>query len=156
MPPFTPTSTLPPETLDTLIEAIQPCVSSLHALHAAAKFAHWNVRGDAFGDMHALFGEIASEAEKHQDDIAELIPQMGGVVEPFGEMAQPEGAPDWRALAASLHKILLATLDVLQDASEAANDAGDLDTVIVISKASRSLKKLGWQVIAHIEKKEKK
>lgn len=156
MPTFPTVSPLPPDTLDKVAAALQPCVSALHSLHAAAKLAHWNVRGDAFGDMHALFGDVADTAEEHQDAIAEMIPQMGGVVEPFGEMAQPDGAPDWRALAASIGDILRTTLAALQDATDVANEAGDLDTVITLSKASRRLKKLGWMVLAHLDTKENK
>ena len=106
MPRFPTVSPLDTPTLDAVAAALQPCVSSLHGLYAAAKVAHWNVRGANFDPLHNLFGEVADAAAKHEDAIAELIPQMGALVEPPGEMPEVDGAPDGVALCSSLADII--------------------------------------------------
>lgn len=154
MPRFPTVSPLDRATLDAVAAALQPCVASLHGLYAAAKVAHWNVRGVNFGPLHDLFGEVADAAAKHEDAIAELIPQMGALVEPPGEMPEVDGAPDGVALCSSLADIIRETIHVLFDASDKANDLGDLDTVQVLSEATIALKKLGWRVLAHVPETE--
>lgn len=154
MPRFPTVSPLAIATLDAVAAALQPCVASLHGLYAAAKVAHWNVRGAKFGALHDLFGKVASAASEHEDAIAELIPQMGALVEPPGDMPEVDGAPDGVALCSSLADILRETIHVLSDASDKANDLGDLDTVQVLSEATIALKKIGWQVLAHVPETE--
>lgn len=152
--PFRTVSPFPPAVRARVVAALQPCVSSLHGLYAAAKMAHWNVRGATFGELHRLFGEVADAALEHEDAIAELIPQMGEMVEPFGEMPTVDGAPDGLALCTSLASIMAEAIHVLTDAADECNEAGDLDTVQVLSEATIALKKLGWQVVAHIPENE--
>lgn len=154
MPRFPTVSPLAPETIARVVAALQPAVSSLHGLAAAARMAHWNVRGPNFAGLHALFGKVYETAVEHEDAVAELIPQMGELVEPFGEMPAVDGAPDGEALCRSLADIMRETIHVLTDAADEANDAGDLDTVQVLSEATIALKKYGWQVAAHIPENE--
>jgi starvation-inducible DNA-binding protein len=152
--PFPTVSPFAPDLRQRVVAALQPCVSSLHGLYAAAKVAHWNVRGENFAGLHDLFGKVADAAAEHEDAIAELIPQMGEMVEPPGEMPQVQGAPDGKALCKSLGDLMRECVHVLTDAAEAVNEMGDLDTVQVLSEATIALKRYGWQVLAHVEEEE--
>lgn len=150
MPIFPTVSPFAPAVQDKVAVALQPCVSALHGLYTVAKVAHWNVRGENFAGLHDLFGKVADAAAEHEDAVAELLPQLGALVEPPGEMPQVQGAPDGAALCTSLADILRDVIQTLTDAADAANDAGDLDTVQVLSEATIALKKYGWQVLAHV------
>jgi starvation-inducible DNA-binding protein len=152
--PFPTVSPFAPDVQASIAMSLQPAVSSLHGLYAAAKVAHWNVRGPNFVGLHDLFGKVAAAAAEHEDAVAELIPQMGAMVEPPGEMPAVDGAPDGDALCKSLAGIMAETIHVLTDAADQANDAGDLDTVQALSEATTALKKLGWQVAAHVTAEE--
>ena len=50
------------------------------AILVAASFAwaHWNVRGPDFFQLHELFDRVAEEADGHADLIAERAGQLGG------------------------------------------------------------------------------
>ncbi len=47
-------------------------------LKTQIKYAHWNVKGKDFYQLHLLFDEIASEVEEFIDLIAERIATLGG------------------------------------------------------------------------------
>ena len=48
-------------------------------LHSQVKWAHWNVKGKDFYQLHLLFDSIAEHLENHIDTIAERITALGGV-----------------------------------------------------------------------------
>ncbi len=48
-------------------------------MYSQAKFAHWNVKGDNFYQLHLCFDRVAKHIFKHIDSIAERITQLGGV-----------------------------------------------------------------------------
>lgn len=50
------------------------------ALQAAARQAHWAVRGPNFVDLHGLFDQLYENVEVHVDELTTLITAMGGTV----------------------------------------------------------------------------
>src|SRR6516164_11507106 len=48
-------------------------------IHSQVKWAHWNVKGKDFYQLHLLFDSIAIHLEDHIDTIAERITALGGV-----------------------------------------------------------------------------
>ena len=48
-------------------------------MHSQAKFAHWNVKGDNFYQLHLVFDHVAKIIGKQVDPMAERITQLGGV-----------------------------------------------------------------------------
>ncbi len=56
----------------------QPLAEGLD-LYSQAKFAHWNVKGDNFYQLHLVFDHVAKVIFKQVDPIAERITQLGGV-----------------------------------------------------------------------------
>src|SRR5208283_2036714 len=48
-------------------------------LHSQVKWAHWNVKGKDFYQLHLLFDSIAGHLEEHIDTIAERVTALGGV-----------------------------------------------------------------------------
>src|SRR3974390_1182915 len=48
-------------------------------LHSQVKWAHWNVKGKDFYQLHLLFDSIAGHLEDHIDTIAERVTTLGGV-----------------------------------------------------------------------------
>ena len=50
------------------------------ALQAAAKQAHWAVRGPNFVALHGLFDQLYENVEEHVDELTVLITAMGGTV----------------------------------------------------------------------------
>lgn len=103
-----------------IVPALQTSVDALLTLYAAAKLAHWNVRGPLRVPLHQLFGEVAEVAANHADGLA---------------------------VARALSEQLVASVDALLAAQDAsAQEPATLDALTV---AVRALEKLGADLIAH-------
>lgn len=61
------------------VERLNTYLATLTDLYSQTKFAHWNVRGVHFYQLHLLFDRIAEMVEKHIDPLAERITALGGV-----------------------------------------------------------------------------
>src|SRR5258708_40119789 len=48
-------------------------------LHSQVKWAHWNVKGMHFIQLHELFDSVAEHVEEQTDSIAERVVALGGV-----------------------------------------------------------------------------
>lgn len=78
-----PRSSLPAASLDAARRAdtigqLNACLATMIDLAAAAKQAHWNVRGPQFRDLHKTFDTIAREAREWADLLAERAVTLGG------------------------------------------------------------------------------
>ena len=116
-----------------VVEIMQGTLAAAADMHSQSKFAHWNVKGDNFYQLHLVFDHVAKVIGKQVDPIAERMTQLGGVAN--GTVRQssagsniPEypvdtvaGMDHVRALANSLG----VYCSDLRDASDEVDDAGD-------------------------------
>src|SRR5688500_4621536 len=70
---------LPIESREQLVEILNARLADTIDLYSQAKFAHWNVKGKDFYQVHLLFDTIAEHVEEGVDIIAERITGLGGV-----------------------------------------------------------------------------
>ncbi len=109
-----------------------PLAASLD-MYAQAKFAHWNVKGMNFYQLHLVFDATAKVIFKQIDPIAERITQIGGVangtvrqsakysqIPPYNVEAV-SGPEHLKALSTSLGEYC----KILRETSDAVDDAGD-------------------------------
>lgn len=61
-----------------MVELLNQSLADTTDLMTQCKFAHWNVKGMNFYQLHLLFDEIAEEFEEHADIIAERATALGG------------------------------------------------------------------------------
>ncbi len=118
------------------VEVMSERLAAATDFHSQAKFAHWNVKGDNFYQLHLVFDHVAKVIFKQIDPIAERITQLGGVAN--GTIRQavclsrvPEypvdtvaGMDHVRALADSLG----AYCADLREASDKIDEIGDEPT----------------------------
>ena len=116
-----------------VVQVMQERLAEATDMHSQAKFAHWNVKGDNFYQLHLVFDQVAKVIGKQIDPIAERITQLGGVAN--GTIRQavcvskiPEypvetiaGMDHVRALADSLGHYC----QDLREASDKIEDIGD-------------------------------
>ncbi|WP_210424102.1 DNA starvation/stationary phase protection protein Dps [Halorussus ruber] len=69
---------LPEETRRTMVGMLNQSLADTTDLMTQCKFAHWNVKGMNFYQLHLLFDEIAETLEEHADIIAERATALGG------------------------------------------------------------------------------
>ncbi len=116
-----------------VVEVMEVCLAQASDMYSQAKFAHWNVKGDNFYQLHLVFDHVAKVIGKQADPIAERITQLGGVANGTIRQASmvskiPEypvdtinGMDHVRALSDSLGVYCQG----MRDASDKIDDIGD-------------------------------
>ncbi len=61
------------------VEVMQERLAEALDMYSQAKFAHWNVKGYNFYQLHLVFDSVADNIFPQIDEIAERITQLGGV-----------------------------------------------------------------------------
>src|SRR3954453_13406223 len=70
---------IPSDSRTKLISLLNQQLADTFDLMSQTKFAHWNVKGPNFYQLHKLFDELAEKLEEHVDEIAERATALGGV-----------------------------------------------------------------------------
>jgi starvation-inducible DNA-binding protein len=70
---------LSPDTKEKVVEVMQERLAEALDMYSQAKFAHWNVKGDNFYQLHLVFDKVAETVFPQIDAIAERLTQLGGV-----------------------------------------------------------------------------
>lgn len=140
-----------------LIPLLNGLLSDLHVLYTKTRNYHWNVTGDRFFQLHAVFeGQYIALAEDI-DAVAERVRTLGGRA--YGSMAaflahshlkEDEGEPDAKAMTATLladYESLIGSFRALAEKAEEANDAGTGDFAIGIVE---KYEKTAWMLRAYL------
>src|SRR5207245_5741864 len=128
-------------------------------LRSQVKWAHWNVKGLHFIQLHELFDSVAAHLEDQTDTIAERIVTLGGVANgTVRESAARSGLKE-ADLSASDGKAQLKWLvhnvahhaNALRGAVKQAGDLEDDITVDLFTELTRALDKDLWFLEAHLQ-----
>ena len=101
-----------------------------------AKFAHWNVKGKDFYQLHLLFDTVAEHLEEAADSIAERITALGGRAHgTIRQAAEQSSVPEYdteltdgMAHVATLAERLATVANAGRDTAEETDELGDLVT----------------------------
>ena len=128
-------------------------------LMSQTKFAHWNVKGPNFYQLHLLFDTLAEKVEKHVDEIAERVTALGGVA--TGTARQTAASSRVSEFPAGVHKgmeVVTALADryaalgkTIRAAIDEADDFGDKDTADLFTAVSRDLDQALYFLEAHLQ-----
>jgi starvation-inducible DNA-binding protein len=128
-------------------------------LHSQVKWAHWNVKGKDFYQLHLLFDSIAEHLEDHIDSIAERITALGGVANGTVREAAAKSSIKEADLAASdgpqmlkflVHNVGQVT-NAMRTAVKESDDLGDAITADLFTQVTRELDKDLWFLEAHTQ-----
>lgn len=128
-------------------------------LKSQVKWAHWNVKGMHFIQVHELFDSIAGHLDDQTDSLAERATTLGGVANgTVREAAAKSGLKeaDLTAIdAASMLKFLVHNVahhaNALRTAVQEADDLGDPITTDLFTTLIRELDKDLWFLEAHLQ-----
>jgi starvation-inducible DNA-binding protein len=128
-------------------------------LRSQVKWAHWNVKGMHFMQLHLLFDSVAGHLEEHTDTIAERIVALGGVANGTArESAAKSGLKEADLTAsdgASQLKWLVHNVahhaNALRQAVNESDDLGDKITADLFTSVTRELDKDLWFLEAHLQ-----
>jgi starvation-inducible DNA-binding protein len=101
-----------------------------------AKFAHWNVKGKDFYQLHLLFDTIAEHLEEAADSIAERITALGGRADgTIRQSASNSSVPEYdinltegMGHVAALAERLATVANAGRDNAEETDELGDIVT----------------------------
>ncbi len=119
-----------------VVEVMQARLAEALDMYSQAKFAHWNVKGINFYQLHLVFDSVAETIFPQIDSIAERLTQLGGVAN--GTVRQAASAsmiPEYdTSLTAGMDHVkaladaLGCYCEALRSASDKIDEIGDEPT----------------------------
>jgi len=149
----------PHERRQAIIALLNARLADSFDLHSQVKWAHWNVKGLHFIQLHELFDSIASHLEDQTDSLAERVTTLGGVANGTAREAAAKSGLKEADLSASDGPSMLKFLvhnvahhaNALRTAVQEANDLGDAITCDLFTTLTRELDKDLWFLEAHLQ-----
>jgi starvation-inducible DNA-binding protein len=151
---------LPKEQREQLIDLLNRQLADTLDLYTQTKYAHWNVKGSDFIQLHELFDQLAGHVIEFVDLIAERATSLGGTALGTARMAAGastlaefppetiEGMPVVVALADRFGAYATSTRQAIDEAEK----FGDADTNDLFVEVSRQIDKDLWFLEAHLQK----
>ena len=150
---------LPAATREKMISMLNQELADMSDLHSQTKQAHWNVKGEQFISLHKLFDEFAEALTGYEDEIAERAVQLGGTAMGTNRMSAAEsrlpeyptdvmGSMDHVSALTERYAMVAASI---REAIDTAEEAGDMDTVDLLSEVSLGMDKWLWFLEAHLQ-----
>lgn len=150
---------IPAETRSQVNVLLNQSLATAIDLKTQIKYAHWNVKGKNFYQLHQLFDQIASEVEEFIDSIAERVTTLGGQAQGTARIASqqselpeyPFDAFDGMDHVAALADRLAIYAKSLRQNIDRTNELGDMDTNDLFVEISRAIDKQLWLLEAHLQ-----
>jgi starvation-inducible DNA-binding protein len=151
-------SDLPPETRLYVIQLLNQTLACTVDLHSHVKQACWNVKGQDFSSLHALFATLATDLEAYTDLVAERIAALGGAAlgtartaARQSQLAEYPGAlVEGAAHVAALAERFAYYATALRNNIALAADVEDAGSAAVYTDLSRGVDKQCWVLDAHL------
>jgi starvation-inducible DNA-binding protein len=142
-----------------LIALLNLCLADSADIYSQIKWAHWNVKGKDFYQLHLLFDSIAEHIEDHVDSLAERVTALGGVAHgTVRETAAKSALPEADLSAsdgASMIKFLVHNFghyaNALRTAVDESDELEDPITADLFTQLTREADKDLWFLEAHIQ-----
>ena len=151
-------SKLPVPARTRVVEALNQALADGLDLHGQAKAAHWNLKGPFFTSLHALFDGLATAVLGFNDALAERAVTLGGratgTVRQAARSSRLPELPDATRdleLARHLADRVEGYLEDVRAARRTAEEAGDDDTVDLLTEVASEIEKQGWFLRASLE-----
>ncbi len=149
---------VPENNRQALIALLNARLADSTDMRTQVKWAHWNVKGMHFIQLHELFDSIASHLEEQTDTIAERVTALGGVANgTVREAAGKSGLKEADLTASdgpSMLKFLVHNVahhaNAVRTAVKESDDLGDPITADLFTQLSRELDKDLWFLEAHL------
>jgi starvation-inducible DNA-binding protein len=144
-----------------LVDLLNRQLADTTDLFTQAKYAHWNVKGSDFIQLHLLFDEIAGHVLGFADLIAERATTLGGTANgTVRQAATTSTLPEYPTAAVDGMEAVQAVADRAAEyaastrrAMEESEDLGDISTNDLFTEVSRQIDKDLWFLEAHLQSK---
>jgi starvation-inducible DNA-binding protein len=152
---------IPEDARRKLVDLLNRQLADTTDLFTQAKYAHWNVKGSDFIQLHLLFDEIAGHVLGFADLIAERATTLGGTANgTVRQAATTSTLPEYPTAAVDGMEAVQAVADRAAEyaastrrAMEESEDLGDISTNDLFTEVSRQIDKDLWFLEAHLQSK---
>jgi starvation-inducible DNA-binding protein len=149
---------VPENSRQALIALLNARLADSIDIRSQVKWAHWNLKGLHFIQLHELFDSVSSHLDEHSDTIAERAAALGGVANgTVREAAAKSGLKEADLTASdgfSMLKFLVHNVahhaNALRTAVQESGDLGDAITADLFTQLTRELDKDLWFLEAHL------
>ena len=156
---FQSSADVPAEHRQPLIALLNLRLADSTDIYSQIKWAHWNVKGKDFYQLHLLFDTIAEHIEDHTDTIAERITAIGGVANGNIREAAAKSSINEADLSASEGQDMIKFLvhnfghyaNGLREAIDESEKLEDPLTADLFTQLGREADKDLWFLEAHIQ-----
>lgn len=143
---------------EAIAEALNQAVAETAVTTMLAQNFHWNVKGMAFGPLHALFQTIYEDHFAGQDDLAERIKALDchaegrlAVMLERSKIAEHDGHQTDREMIEILEKAQTQLSSTLSGLEHVAAENGDTLTEDLAIERGRTHEKFAWMLRAHLQ-----
>ena len=152
---------LPESNRSEVVRALQPIQTGSIELYLQLKNAHWNVRGHAFGSLHALFDATANEVLEFVDNLAERMAIVGGeplsTVQKLASVPQLADAPLGMKNQDEFIKLIVDRISffagMVRDSLSTIERNNDPVTTDACLRGLASIEKKLWMIESHLQSK---
>lgn len=142
-----------------LVDLLNRQLADTTDLFTQMKYAHWNVKGTDFIQLHLLFDDVATNLLGFSDLIAERATALGGTAAGTARQAvaastlpeYPEAAVDGMDAVRALSERVAAYAASTRRAMDESDDLGDTSTNDLFTEVSRQVDKDLWFLEAHLQ-----
>lgn len=150
---------IPSPNREKLIALLNARLADSIDLYTQTKFAHWNVKGKDFYQVHLLFDAIAEHVEEAVDLIAERVTALGGVANGTLREAAAASSLDEYDLNArgsmehvnALLNQLATVANAVREAIDQADELDDKGTSDLFTEIVREMDKDIYFLEAHLQ-----
>jgi len=150
---------VPENNRQSLIALLNARLADSKDLRSQVKWAHWNIKGMHFIQLHELFDSVAGHLEEQTDTIAERITALGGIANGTVRQAAAKSGLKEADLTASDGAAMLKFLvhnvahhaNALRGAVKESSDLEDAITADLFTQLTRELDKDLWFLEAHLQ-----
>ncbi|MEM6624191.1 MAG: DNA starvation/stationary phase protection protein [Pseudomonadota bacterium] len=148
---------LSPDAHAAIVTALNQSVAETAVTTMLAQNFHWNVKGMAFGPLHAFFQEIYEDHFEAQDDLAERIKAIGGHAEGMlakmverSKVNEHDGHATAEEMIAAMLQAQETLADTIAGCGDLAAENGDTGTEDLCIARTQVHEKFSWMLRAHL------
>jgi len=149
---------VPPEIRQYVIQLLNQTLACTVDLRSQVKQAGWNVRGNDFAPLQALFAALASQLDAYADLVAERIAALGGMAMGTARTAAAQSRlTEYPGTIVEGHTHVVALAERFADYARAmregialSTDVEDAGSAAVYTEISRGVDKRLWSLDAHL------
>lgn len=134
----------------SVVDALLVHLAATFRLYLETQFAHWNVQGPGFFELHRAFRKQYERLLEDVDRIAERVRALGATLELEDPPEALTGESDAKKLCKSLADAHAVAGDGAREAHGIATEAGDVASAMLLEELALCREKEAWQLRAYL------